>query len=192
MKKHFSILAIALMAVVVAFSSCKKDPKPEPTPVTPTPVYEKTIVDVTLTLSDDLYQFMNIGLNINDFEGNEQTVTLSDSTVLQYETEAKNASMKTIFTIAPKPDSELPVIDTSRYYTFSVDGLGNIAALDNKENVISNRNIGLINFVSPDFSIQVKGSKLTPEHIASIQETFGAFGVTRTFTVKDGETVVAE
>lgn len=190
MKKHFSILAIALMAVVVAFSSCKKDPKPEPTPVIPTPVYEKTTVDVTMNISDDLRQFMNIGLTINDFEGNEQIVALSDSIVLQYETKAKSASMKTIFTIAPKPASELPVIDTNHIYSFSIDGLGNIAALDDEGKIISNQNIGLIKFPSPGFGIELEGKEMTPEHIAQIQRTFGAFGVTRTFTVKNGGTVV--
>lgn len=190
MKKHFSILAIALMAVVVAFSSCKKDPKPEPTPVIPTPVYEKTTVDVTMNISDDLRQFMNIGLTINDFEGNEQIVALSDSIVLQYETKAKSASMKTIFTIAPKPASELPVIDTNHIYSFSIDGLGNIAALDDEGKIISNQNIGLIKFPSPGFGIELEGKEMTPEHIAQIQRTFGTFGVTRTFTVKNGGTVV--
>lgn len=192
MKKHFSILAIALMATVVAFSSCKKDPEPEPTPAVTTPVYEKTRVDVTLTFSDDLFQFMFIDLRVIDFEGNGQVVTLSDSTVLQYETEAQNAWMNTLLNFDPKPDFGLPVIDTNRYYTFSVCGLGNIAALDNEGNVISDRNIGLVNFVSPGFSMQVKGSKLTPERIADIQRTFGAFCMMRTFIVKDGETVIAE
>lgn len=192
MKKHFSILAIALMATVVAFSSCKKDPEPEPTPAVTTPVYEKTRVDVTLTFSDDLFQFMFIDLRVIDFEGNGQVVTLSDSTVLQYETEAQNAWMNTLLNFDPKPDFGLPVIDTNRYYTFSVYGLGNIAALDNEGNVISDRNIGLVNFVSPGFSMQVKGSKLTPERIADIQRTFGAFCMMRTFIVKDGETVIAE
>ena len=192
MKKHFSILAIALMATVVTFSSCKKDPEPEPTPAVTTPVYEKTRVDVTLTFSDDLFQFMFIDLRVIDFEGNGQVVTLSDSTVLQYETEAQNAWMNTLLNFDPKPDFGLPVIDTNRYYTFSVYGLGNIAALDNEGNVISDRNIGLVNFVSPGFSMQVKGSKLTPERIADIQRTFGAFCMLRTFIVKDGETVIAE
>lgn len=35
MKKHISIVAIALMALAVAFVGCKKDPKPTPIPVNP-------------------------------------------------------------------------------------------------------------------------------------------------------------
>ena len=192
MKKHFSILAIALMAAVVAFISCKKEPKPDPTPVIPEPVYEKTIVDVSFSISDDLRLFMNTGLTVNDFEGNEQVITLSDSTVRQYETNAKNASMKTVFTIDSKPDSEWPVIDTNRLYTFSVDGLGSIAALDDEGKIISDQRMELIGIIGSRFGIKVQGSELTRQHIVDIQRTFRRFGTTRTFTVTNGKKVTIE
>lgn len=192
MKKHFSILAIALMAAVVAFISCKKEPKPDPTPVIPEPVYEKTIVDVSFSISDDLRLFMNTGLTVNDFEGNEQVITLSDSTVRQYETNAKNASMKTVFTIDSKPDSEWPVIDTNRLYTFSVDGLGSIAALDDEGKIISDQRMELIDIIGSRFGIKVQGSELTRQHIVDIQRTFRRFGTTRTFTVTNGKKVTIE
>lgn len=192
MKKRSCILAIALMAVVAAFISCKKEPKPDPTPVIPEPVYEKTVVDVTLTISDDLRLFMNTGLTVNDFEGNEQVITLSDSTVCQFETKDKNASLTTIFTIDSKPDSTWPVIDSNRLYTFSVDGLGSIAALDDEGKIISDQRMELIGIIGSRFGIKVQGSELTRQHIVDIQRTFRRFGTTRTFTVTNGKKVTIE
>ena len=63
MKIHNSIIAVVLMALVVVFGSCKKDPTPTPTPE------EK---EYTLT-----YKIFNEYTFTNPFSGETKTYTLS-------------------------------------------------------------------------------------------------------------------
>ena len=62
MKKHFSILAITLMALVLVFGSCKKDPKP-----TPSDSKEYTVK----------YKISNTASITNPLTGEVKTYTLS-------------------------------------------------------------------------------------------------------------------
>lgn len=66
MKKHFSIVAIALMALVVTFGSCKKDPKPTPAPTEKEYTVTYQIPDTYQFLNPETFQYETKPLNISD------------------------------------------------------------------------------------------------------------------------------
>ena len=187
MKKQFSIVAIALMAFVVAFGSCKKDPKPEPTPAAPT--YAKTQVSAQVCFSQDFQEFFNIDYSVIDFQGTETQMPLNDTVSKLFETTEKNGSMKTMIMITPK--EELPEIDPEKEYRFEFKASA-LAGIMNSVGDFSVVKTVALTEILAGVTMCVNGDHMTPENIARIQNTFGDKGKTVTFKVTNGEELTVE
>lgn len=189
MKKYISIVAIALMTLVVAFGSCKKNKDPEPQPTTPQ--YVKTEVKSTLFCSQDLIDFFDITYTIQNFQGEEVVMPLNDSLTKVFTTTEKNGTMKTIFNIAPK--AVQPEIDTLRLYTFKLTGYAEIGALDSQNAYIDLASAKITRCPLASYTATIHGNNFNAQALAHINtRTFGTYSKTVTFTVTNGETVNAE
>ena len=186
MKKHFSIVAIALMALVVTFGSCKKEPKPEPIPER---TYVKTEVSALLYFTPEFTEFFDINYTVIDFQGNEINMPLTDTVSRFFETTEKNGSMKTILNIVPK--TELPEINPEREYRFSFKASALIASISNFDDFFDHTFVSLINGLSGTTIIYHPGD-FSEQALQGLFNIYGNASKTVTFTVTDGNKVTAE
>ena len=187
MKRHISIIAVALMALVVVFGSCQKDPTPTPDP-DPTPTYAKTQLSAKLYFSQDLIDFFDITYTVNDFAGQEISMDLTNEEAKLFETTEKNASMKTVVTITLK--EEYPEIDPEKEYTFQCTDAATFGIINSDGNFDDVRTAKLTGI--PSSTVMVSGEQMTPEHIQSLADVYAIGTKTVTFTVADGKTITVE